>query len=129
MTREELYRDFALLSNHPLDEQFSFEEIDRRLQFFMEEVNEFVEAAENLEMNPCNPHYVDTVAHLLKEMADVQYTLSGFAATFGLDLNAAYERVHWSNLSKFYPEPEFDENGKVKKGKNYKKPQLEDLVP
>jgi len=37
---------------------------------------------------------------LLKELCDVLYVTYGFAATFGLNINEAFNRVHASNMSK-----------------------------
>jgi predicted HAD superfamily Cof-like phosphohydrolase len=65
---------------------------------------------------------------MLKELADVQYTISGFAASFGLNLEAAFQRVHESNLSKFLGGVEYNNDNKVMKGANYQPPILEDLV-
>ena len=69
-------------------------------------------------------------AALLKELCDLQYVLSGFAVTFGLPFDEAFERVHESNMSKLGPDgkPIYREDGKVLKGPNYKKPDLSDLV-
>jgi predicted HAD superfamily Cof-like phosphohydrolase len=71
------------------------------------------------------------VAALLKEMADLQYVLSGLAVTFGLPLQEAFERVHRSNLSKLDPatgRPIFREDGKVLKGADYRPADVSDLV-
>jgi len=72
---------------------------------------------------------IELKAHLLKELADVQYTLSGFAATFGLNLSKAYERVHASNMTKFSDDGAvYSANGKVLKPTTYRPPYLEDIL-
>lgn len=69
-------------------------------------------------------------ARLLKEMADVQYVLSGMAVTLGLPLQEAFIRVHKSNLSKLGDDgkPIYREDGKVQKGPNYLPPDMETLL-
>lgn len=68
--------------------------------------------------------------NFIKEMADLQYVLSGLAVTFGIDLNTAVQRVHESNMSKLVDgKPVLREDGKILKGRNYFEPDLSDLVP
>ena len=125
--REALYKEFAIIAKHPIDAELDVEEMFRRFRFMNEEVSEVYEAISDLAK--ARIETPELVAHLLKELADVQYTLSGFAATFGLNLDAAYVRVHESNMSKFQPDgPTYSEDGKVQKGPNYKPPFLKDLV-
>lgn len=73
---------------------------------------------------------VETRAALLKELADLQYVLSGTAVTFGLPAQTAFDRVHESNMSKLDDngKPIRREDGKVLKGPNYRPPVLDDLV-
>jgi predicted HAD superfamily Cof-like phosphohydrolase len=68
--------------------------------------------------------------NLLKELADLVYVCYGFAATFGWDLDVAFNRVHQSNMSKLGDDgkPIYREDGKVLKSKNYVAPDLSDLV-
>jgi predicted HAD superfamily Cof-like phosphohydrolase len=69
------------------------------------------------------------VAHILKELVDCQYVISGFADAFGLPMQPAFIRVHKSNMSKLEDgKPVKREDGKVLKGKNYTPPNLIDLV-
>lgn len=68
--------------------------------------------------------------NFIKELADIQYVLSGAAVTFGIDLNAAVQRVHESNMSKLVDgKPLLREDGKILKGPNYFEPNMKDLVP
>jgi predicted HAD superfamily Cof-like phosphohydrolase len=66
----------------------------------------------------------------LKELADLLYVVYGFAATFGWDIDTAFNRVHESNMSKLGEEgkPIYREDGKVLKSKSYIPPDLSDLV-
>lgn len=71
-----------------------------------------------------------TLADMMKEMADVQYILSGMAVTFGMPVDAVFDRVHDSNMSKLGDDgkPVRREDGKVMKGPNYHPPVLDDLA-
>jgi len=68
-------------------------------------------------------------AALTKELADLLYVTYGMAVTFGLPIDEVFERVHRSNMSKLGVDgrPIYREDGKVLKGPNYEKPNLEDL--
>ncbi len=93
-----------------------------------EEANEFLQACKDLEGAPNTPaNHIE----VLKELADVVFVCYQFAAAYGLDLDAAMERVFESNMSKLDDngKPIYREDGKVLKGPNYKKPNLMDLVP
>ncbi len=72
-------------------------------------------------------------AALLKELADLQYVLSGTIISFSAiagSFTPAFNRVHNSNMSKLDDEgnPVLNHYGKVTKGPNYKAPTLEDLI-
>lgn len=105
--------------------------IHMRMSLIQEEVLELKEASDHICMRLSNN---DTVAisekaHLLKELADVQYVVSGFADAFDLPIQPAFNRVHDSNMSKLVDgKPVKRQDGKVLKGENYKPPYLEDLV-
>lgn len=105
--------------------------IHMRMTLIQEEVLELKEASDHICMRLNNNQTVATSekAHLLKELADVQYVVSGFADAFDLPIQPAFNRVHDSNMSKLEDgKPVKREDGKVLKGKNYKPPYLEDLV-
>ncbi len=72
----------------------------------------------------------ETLAAMMKELADVQYILSGMMVTFGLPADHAFGRVHQSNMSKLGDDgkPVRREDSKVMKGPNYRPPQLDDLI-
>lgn len=69
--------------------------------------------------------------NMLKEMADVQYVLSGMAVTFGFPMQEVFTRVHASNMSKLGVDgkPLKREDGKVLKGPHYHPPLLDDVIP
>jgi predicted HAD superfamily Cof-like phosphohydrolase len=69
--------------------------------------------------------------NLLKEGADLLYVVFGTFVSLGLgdQLIEAFKRVHESNMSKLENgKPIYREDGKVLKGKDYKPPNLDDLV-
>tara|TARA_R110001592_G_scaffold5553_1_gene30679 strand:- start:62 stop:499 length:438 start_codon:yes stop_codon:yes gene_type:complete len=93
-----------------------------------EESNEFLQACADLEGAPNTPaNHIE----VLKELSDVVFVCYQFAAAYGLDLDAAMERVFESNMSKLDDNgnPIYRDDGKVLKGPNYQKPNLYDLVP
>ena len=66
---------------------------------------------------------------LLDSLADQIVTAVGIAHMYGLDIVGALKEVNASNWSKFVDgKPLFDENGKIKKGPNYFKPDLSKFV-
>lgn len=72
----------------------------------------------------------ETLAAMMKELADVQYILSGMVVTFGMPADRVFERVHQSNMSKLGHDgkPVRRDDGKVMKGPNYHPPALDDLI-
>ena len=81
-----------------------------------EEASEFFEADEDIDK--------------LKELADLLYVAYQYAEVKGWDLDEAFRRVHYSNMSKVGPGGRalYREDGKVLKGPNYRPPDLRDLV-
>tara|TARA_B100000686_G_C16036104_1_gene593011 strand:- start:45 stop:443 length:399 start_codon:yes stop_codon:yes gene_type:complete len=67
----------------------------------------------------------ENMKDIFKELADLQYVISGFAITYGIDLDGLVKEIHNSNMSKLENGKAVKrEDGKVLKGKNYKPPQL-----
>ena len=66
---------------------------------------------------------------LLDSLADQIVTAVGVGVCAKMDMKAAVQEVNASNWSKFNYKgfPEFDENGKVKKGDKYRPPNLEGM--
>lgn len=66
---------------------------------------------------------------ILKELSDLVFVCFQYAVASGWELDEALDRVFKSNMSKLVDgKPLKNEEGKVLKGPNYKKPYLEDLV-
>jgi len=118
----EMVADFTYAMGQPLNQPHMFEEgYDAglealRFELIMEEVDEFENATDK--------------ENLLKELADILYVVYGYAATYGLPIDAAFKRVHESNMSKLGEDgkPIYREDGKVLKGPNYKPADLSDLI-
>ena len=65
---------------------------------------------------------------LLDALCDIIVTAVGIGHMLNIDVVTAYTRVNDSNWSKFVNgTPVFDANGKIQKGSNYTKPNLEGL--
>lgn len=71
----------------------------------------------------------ESKTELLDSLCDQIVTAIGVAHMLGMDINSALDEVNRSNWSKFENgNPVFDENGKIKKGKSYFKPDLSKFV-
>lgn len=71
-----------------------------------------------------------SLENLVKELCDLVYVICGLCATFGIDFDEAFKRVHESNMSKLGDDgkPMYRDDGKILKGLNYKEPDLSDLL-
>ena len=66
---------------------------------------------------------------LLDSLCDQIVTATGVAHMLGFDIEGALDEVNRSNWSKFENgSPVFDENGKIKKGESYFKPNLTKFI-
>lgn len=65
-----------------------------------------------------------------KELADILYVVYGTAVEMGIDIDAVFEAVHESNMSKLDEDgkPIYREDGKVIKGPNYTPPNIEAVL-
>ena len=125
----EMVYDFMEAAGQDVSSDFTPDRLALRVSLMFEEVEEASEAALAMATTLARGGTPSTEAkaHLLKELCDVQYVLDGFFATFGFDKDAAFTRVHHSNLSKMEGMVKRGD-GKVMKGEHYKPPYLEDLV-
>lgn len=124
--REAMVEEFHRAFGHPVDAEWKDNLLILRATLVDEEASELNDAIFDVINNP----YEGCEEALLKEMADLQYVLSGMAVALGLDLEEATRRVHESNMSKLGEDgkPTYRADGKVLKGPNYKEPDLSDLV-
>lgn len=130
VTCEAMVASFNQAMDAPVDVKMTVDELMLRLDLIREEFGEFETEVNNAGWFLSHGKQPDNMENLLKELADLQYVLSGFAVVFGLPLRPAFNRVHNSNMSKLGDDgkPVKRSDGKVMKGPNYKKPNLKDLV-
>lgn len=133
-------RAFQIAAEQPVDAKFqlgrgSIQLTNRRAAMILSEFREVVSAIGALQaalVQKRGPEFIkEKIAHLIKELNDLKYTCDGFGVTFGIDMDAAYQLVHESNMTKAFPDGTFhkDAEGKVIKGPNYREPDLSALVP
>lgn len=67
---------------------------------------------------------------ILDALADTMYVLYGCALDCGVDVDAAFERVHEANMKKLGADgkPIIDGHGKIRKPDGWQAPDLSDLV-
>lgn len=133
MNREQMVFEFNKKAGQPLHQPLTeMDLMDFRFKLILEEINELETAIDKIWVQLILWRFTvptkEVVMNLLKELADVQYVLSGFAVTYGLPIEEAFRRVHESNMSKLEGVMEVSSDGKVLKGANYQKPDLSDLV-
>ena len=131
-SREVAVAEFHKCMGHQVDGPFLLDEVELRERLIAEEFDELIAELVGLQMDIMRhgEPRKETLERLLKEMADLQYVLSGLAVTFGLNLEVAFNRVHASNMSKLDDRgfPVRDEGGKILKGPNYEPPSMGGLV-
>ena len=130
--RETYVRAFQKCMGQDVDIPYEPKSLYLRMALIREEFNELQDEVEKavFEFKENSGKVTqETKMNILKELCDLQYVLSGFAVTFGLPIQPAFNRIHKSNMSKLENgKPLLSEWGKVLKGSNYKPPNLEDLV-
>ena len=134
MTLGEQAEQFRLLFNQECLENISNygfikkKLYDMQVELIREEAREFLDAAYELQKDPEDGPKRE---ELCKELSDLVFVCYQFAAAFNIDLDKAMTLVFESNMSKLDDNgmPIFREDGKVLKGPNYKKPNLETCIP
>ena len=135
ITREQKVARFHRAMNLDVDSDPRVSVLELRKKLLLEEVAEVSEAIDilSVELLRGKKGTKEQWANFLKELADVQYIVSGtFVSfnTFPSGFDTPFNRVHISNMSKLDNEgnPLYNKEGKVLKGPNYKPPDLTDLV-
>ena len=84
-----------------------------------EELNELKEAIKN-----------NDIVEVADALTDILYVTYGAGHAFGIDLDKCFEEVQNSNMSKLdnNGKPIYNESGKVMKGPNYFKPNIEGIL-
>ncbi len=105
--------------------------LELRQKLLNEEMNELNVEIDNLlnELRSGGQTTVESRAKMLKELADLQYVLSGMVVSLGLPMQEIFARVHKSNMSKLVDgKPLKRADGKFLKGPNYQPPYLQDIA-
>ena len=99
---------------------FSSEKINKlRIDLIEEELEELKEAINKKDLK-----------ETIDALTDILYVTYGAGHAFGVNLDKCFEEVQNSNMSKLGEDgkPIFNENGKVMKGPNYFKPNLNQFL-
>ena len=90
-----------------------------RYNLIKEELDEFKQALDN-----------DDLLEVADALTDILYVTYGAGHAFGIDLDACFQEVQNSNMSKLGEngKPIFNDQGKVMKGPNYFKPNLSKYI-
>ena len=99
---------------------FSTDKINQlRVSLIQEELDELKEAMSN-----------NDLLEVADALTDLLYVTYGAGHAFGIDLDKCFEEVQNSNMSKLGEDgkPIYNEFGKVMKGPNYFKPDLEKFI-
>ena len=99
---------------------FSSDKINNlRISLIEEELNEFKEAVSKKDLK-----------EVADALTDILYVTYGAGHAFGINLDKCFEEVQKSNMSKLGNDgkPIYNEKGKVMKGPNYFKPNLNKFV-
>ena len=90
-----------------------------RLELIKEEFEELKQAIENKD-----------IKEVADALTDILYVTYGAGHAFGIDLDKCFKEVQSSNMSKLGSDgkPIYNANGKVMKGPNYFKPNLNKIV-
>jgi NTP pyrophosphatase (non-canonical NTP hydrolase) len=114
--REEYLEDFMVVANPAMNDLKLYKTC------FKEEVEELLESLKKYKDDPSERE------NLVKEFADVQYTLSQLAVGYRVDLEEAFGRVHESNMTKLVDgKLRRREDGKILKPSTYAAPNLKGL--
>ena len=89
--------------------------IQLRYELIKEEIEELNQAIKNKD-----------IIEVADALTDILYVTYGAGHAFGVDLDKCFDEVQQSNMSKLGPDgkPIYNESGKVMKGPNYFKPNL-----
>ena len=90
-----------------------------RINLIKEELNELIEAVKD-----------NNILEVADALTDILYVTYGAGHAFGINLDRCFDEVQRSNMSKLdiNGRPIYNESGKVMKGPNYFKPDLNKFV-
>jgi len=122
MTNFEYVRKFMETFGQNIREKAEFPDkkiVTLRYDLIQEELNELKEAIVNKD-----------IKEVADALTDILYVTYGAGHAFGINLDKCFEEVQKSNMSKLGSDgkPIYNETGKVMKGPNYFKPNLNKFV-
>ena len=122
MTNFESVKKFMETFGQEIKEKASFPSnkiTSLRYNLIREELEELKEALDNKD-----------IKEVADALTDILYVTYGAGHAFGINLDKCFEEVQNSNMSKLGTDgkPIYNENGKVMKGPNYFKPNLNKFV-
>lgn len=90
-----------------------------RVELIKEELDELIEALADKD-----------IVEVADALTDILYVTYGAGHSFGLDLDACFDEVQRSNMSKLDADgnPIYREDGKILKGENYFEPDLKKVL-
>ena len=122
MTKFESVKKFMETFGQEIREKASFPEdkiTSLRCDLIKEELDELKEAIDNRD-----------IKEVADALTDILYVTYGAGHAFGINLDKCFEEVQNSNMSKLGSDgkPIYNDKGKVMKGPNYFKPDLDKFV-
>lgn len=107
------------------------DDVKLRMRLIREEFEEVMAELGTLSRQQDKEKIVANYQRLLKELCDLIYVTEGTAVSLGLPIDAAFEEVHRSNMTKLGPDglPVKNKGGKVVKGPNYEEANMKRFVP
>ena len=122
MSNFEKVKKFMITYGQEVKESASFPDeniIKLRLKLIKEELEELEQA-----LNDKN------LLEVADALTDILYVTYGAGHSFGINLDACFEEVQRSNMSKLDADgkPIYNEYGKVMKGPNFSKPNLKQFI-
>ena len=122
MSNFEKVKKFMETFGQEIREKASFPEekiTSLRYDLIKEELDELKEAIDNRD-----------IKEVADALTDILYVTYGAGHAFGINLDKCFEEVQKSNLSKLDKngKPIFNDSGKIMKGENYLKPDLNSII-
>lgn len=121
MTNFEKVAQFHKLFGHPVNTVpalVSEVQAELRLDLIREELQELEYAV-----------HTDNIIEIADALTDILYVTYGAAHAYGIDVDACFDEVQRSNMSKAGPDgPIYREDGKILKGPNYSEPDLKPIL-
>ena len=122
MTNFEKVKNFMQTFGQTIKNKAEFPEektLKLRYDLIQEELSELKQAIKDKDL-----------VEVADALADILYVTYGAGTAFGINLDKCFDEVHNSNMSKLGKDskPIYDNNGKVMKGPNYFKPNLNKFI-